>query len=77
MPPKDHRVASVMSPDGLRAVEVAERFVAGMATEDERWEAFVASGEAMDEANNLRTHKADYCAYRFVQLAAERESPAT
>jgi hypothetical protein len=72
-----HRVASVMTPDGLRAVEVAERFVAGSATEDERWEAFVASGTSMDEANDLRTHKGDYCAYRLVQLAAERDSPAT
>jgi hypothetical protein len=31
----------------------------------------------MDEANDLRTHKADYCAYRLVQLAAERKFPAT
>ena len=72
-----HRVAGVMSPEGVGAVEAAERFVAGSASEDERWEAFVASGEAMDEANDLRTHKADYCAYRLVQLAAERETPAT
>ena len=71
------RVAGVMSTDGLRAVEAAERFVEGSATEEERWQAFVASGEAMDEANDLHTQKADYCAYRFVQLAAEREPTAT
>ncbi|MFO0892771.1 MAG: hypothetical protein U0790_26975 [Isosphaeraceae bacterium] len=71
------RVAGMMSTDGLRAVEVAERFVEGNATEEERWEAFVSSGEAMDEANELHTQKAVYCAYRFIQLAAEQEFPLT
>ncbi len=70
-----HRVASVMSPDGLKAVDVAERFVAGRATEDEREEAFDASGTSMDEAINLQTHYADYCAYRLVQLARDRRFP--
>jgi hypothetical protein len=65
-----HRVASVMSADGLQAVEVAERFVAGRATQAEREQAFDASGTAMSEAINLQTHYADYCAYRLVQLAA-------
>ena len=31
----------------------------------------------MDEATDLQTHYADYCAYRLVQLAAERKFPAT
>ena len=71
------RVASVMSPEGLMALAVAERFVAGEATEAEREAAFDASGTAMSEAINLQTHKADYCAYRLVQLAKERAFPAT
>src|SRR5260370_13310450 len=69
------RVASVMSAGGLQAVEVAERFVAGRATEDEREEAFDASGTSMDEAINLQIHYADYCAYRLLPLAAQREEP--
>ena len=60
-----------MSPEGLMALAVAERFVAGEATGAER-EAFNASGTAMSEAINLRTHEADYCAHRLVQLAAQR-----
>ena len=34
------RVIYLMSPEGRRAVEVAERFFAGSATEAERWDAF-------------------------------------
>ena len=57
------------------ALAVAERFVAGEATGAEREAAFNASGTAMSEAINLRTHEADYCAHRLVQLAAQRNFP--
>jgi hypothetical protein len=66
-----------MSPAGRRAVDLAERFVAGLSGESERWTAFEAAGMALDEAADLWTYRAEWCAYRLVQLAAERDSPAT
>jgi hypothetical protein len=66
-----NRVMPRMSEVGRGAVGVAERFFRGEATEEERWDAFERAGMAMDEAGDLRTHKADWCAYRLVQLAAE------
>jgi hypothetical protein len=71
------RVMHLMSAHGRRAVEVAERFGEGRATEAERWDAFEAAGTAMDEAADLRTHKADWCAYRVVQLPGEEGRPAS
>ena len=48
------RLMHRMLPDSRRAVEVAERFFAGSATEAERWEAFDDAGLAMDESDDLR-----------------------
>jgi hypothetical protein len=53
------QVAGQMSPAGRRAIEVAERFVAGQCGEAKRWAAFEAVGVQMDEAADLRTHGAD------------------
>ena len=71
------QVMHLMSAAGSMAVEVAERFFAGSATEAERWEAFDDAGLAMDESDDLRRHKADWCAYRVVQLAGEEGRPAS
>ena len=48
------QVMHLMSAAGSMAVEVAERFFAGSATEAERWEAFDDAGLAMDESDDLR-----------------------
>jgi hypothetical protein len=69
------RLASLLSPEGRRAVEVTERFLGGQATEQERWTAFVEAGMAMDAAEDVRSNWADWCAYRTAQLAAQPQFP--
>jgi hypothetical protein len=71
------QVLDGMSEAGRRAVEVARRYLDGRADEAERWAAFERAGMAADEAADLRRGRADWCAYRTVQLAAETEPPAT
>jgi hypothetical protein len=65
-------------PEACRpAVEVAERCAEGLATEDERWEAYVAAGQGHDEAADIRSNWAGYCAYRAVECPSDYNSPTS
>jgi hypothetical protein len=70
------RVEQWMPPDSRTAVEVAERYADGLASESEREAAWMAAGPVQDEAPSYAAMQAAYCAYRVAERAEDYDRPA-
>jgi hypothetical protein len=65
-----------MPEESRPAVEIAERLAEGPVSEEERWAAYVAAGEAYDAAD-FPDSWAGYCAYRAVERPSDYEQPTS